>query len=438
MSLTIRICLEAPQLHRETSAPRPSTEALNVDADLQTTLDKPEALALARKAKEAAFSLTQTDPNAREPLQALYDADIRVGNALSVLGKAHKDDALREYLGAIGVAMKIASLSGDDKGDDDVIDAHMKIGDIHKDDKQYPEARTEYQSGLAACEAALAKRPDSFSLMRNKGKAFFRIAELLRTESAESVPDEARSFYRQASEVQEALVARNAQAAVASPQALDLTLKSNLAATYTHLGMLEQATGNLDLALPKLERGASLNEELIKAEPSNPQWVDYVAPSYRYIAEIYDQLSRPQDARSYYEKYFEAKRTLAFRGLGPPKAQKDLALAAKLLGDHSTGLAQIDAFHATVRILGRMIDDPKAADLAADQLDVVSTFARYFEDKKDWPDAQTAHHVAMKIAVFNYVKDPENTSWRDKAEAAERALVEAQMAADGKPADTPQ
>ena len=69
---------------------------------------------------------------------------------------------------------------------------------------------------------------------------------------------------------------------------------------------------------------------------------------------------------------------------------------------------------------------------------VVSTFARYFEDKKDWPDAQTAHHVAMKIAVFNYVKDPENTSWRDKAEAAERALVEAQMAADGKPADTPQ
>ena len=60
-----------------------------------------------------------------------------------------------------------------------------------------------------------------------------------------------------------------------------------------------------------------------------------------------------------------------------------------------------------MRIYGRMIDDPRAADLAADQFDLVSAFARQFDDKKDWPDAQTAHRVAMKIAVFNYVNNPE-------------------------------
>ncbi len=128
---------------------------------------------------------------------------------------------------------------------------------------------------------------------------------------------------------------------------------------------------------------------------------------------------------------------LSFRVQGPgrPNAQKEFAEAAKLLGDHSTGLAQIDAYRPAMRVYGRMIDDPKAANLAADQFDLVSALARQFDDKKDWPDAQAAHRVAMKIAVFNYVKNPEDTSWRDKAEAAERALVNAQVAAETMPAD---
>ncbi len=220
-------------------------EALNVEADLEAKLNKDaEALALALKAKGAALSLTRTNPDAQEPQQALYDASIRVGNALSGLGTAHYQDALQEYTGAIGVARTIASLGGDDRGDDDVIDAHMKIGDIYRDkDNQFSEARKEYQVGLATCLAALTKHPDSFNLLRDKGKAFFRIAELLRTEKTEGTLDEARAFYRQASEVQDALITRNAKEALASPKTLDLTLKSNLAATDTHWGMLEKEAG---------------------------------------------------------------------------------------------------------------------------------------------------------------------------------------------------
>ena len=412
-------------------------EALNVEADLQATMDRDEAsLALARKAKDVAQSLTQSEPNEREPLQALFDASIRAGNALSALGKAHKQDALKEYNAAVGIAQRIVSLSGEDAADDDVIDAHMKIGDIYKDDdlKQYSEARKEYQSGLATCEAALAKHPQSFTLLRDQGKAFYRIAELLRTEKTGGTADEARGFYRQASDVQEALIARNAQEALASPKTLDITLKSNLAATYTHWGMLERGLGNLDLALSKFQQGVALDEELAKAEPGNVQWLDYLTPNYLFVAEILEQLGRPEDALVYYQKLYDAKRTLAYRGLGPEKAQKEFAEAAKLFGDHSTGVAQIDAYRAATRTWSRLIDDPKAADLAAQQYDVLMSFARAFDAKKDWPDAQAAYRAAMKAAVLNYVKNPEETSWRDKAEAAEKASVEAQVAADAAPA----
>ena len=201
--------------------------------------------------------------------------------------------------------------------------------------------------------------------------------------------------------------------------------------------MLERKAGDLSLALTKLQQGVALNEELINAEPGNPQWMDYAAPSYRYIAEIFDQLNRPKDALNYYHQFYEAKRTLAFRGVGPAKARKEFAEAAKLLGDHSKGLPQIDAYRGTVRIWSRLIDDPKAADLAAEQYDLILGLARFFDAKKDWPDAQTGYRAAQKIATMNLAKDPSNASWRDQAEAAERAAVEAEQAAESAPPDPP-
>src|SRR6202020_1259408 len=105
---------------------------------------------------------------------------------------------LNEYNAAVGVAEKIAALSSDEEGDDDIIDANMKIGDVYKDNelKQYSRARSEYQSGLTTCLAALAKHPQSFNLLRDKGKAYYRIAELFRTEKTAGTSDEARAFYR--------------------------------------------------------------------------------------------------------------------------------------------------------------------------------------------------------------------------------------------------
>ena len=416
-------------------------QSLNDEADLYAILgNNTQSLAAAQRAKAVGQSLMESNSSAKDGMQLLFDASIRVGNALVALGGAHKQDALKEYNAAVGIAEKIVSLSGDEAGDDDVIDARMKIGDVYKDNvlKQYSDARSQYQSGLATCLAALAKHPQSFNLLRDKGKAFYRIAELLRTEKTAGTSDEARAFYRDASEVQNGLVSRNAQEAVATQSEPDSSLKSNLAATYTHWGLLEQEAGNLELALDKLRQGVALDEELTRNEPGNAQWQEFLTPNYLYLAQTLEGLKRPDEALTYYRKLNDARRTLAYRAPGRSKPQKDWADAARLLGDRSTGLAQIEAYREAVRSWNRLVEDPRNADAAADQYDVVLGFARTFDAKKDWPDAQSAYRVAMKIAVLNYVKDPSATSWRDKAEDAERASVVAGKAAESAPAaDTP-
>ena len=410
-------------------------EALDKVSDLEWHLKNySKAREFARKAKDIALSLTASNPADMDAQQLLYEATIRVGNADSVMGKTQYENALEQYNQAVRIAQGIAASSDAETGVDDLIDAHMKIGDIHKDFKQYPEALAEYQAGLSACEVALAKHPERFDLLRNRGKAFFRIAELSRVENAD---DDARTFYQKASEVQDALVARNAQEALVKPKSLDLSLKSNLAATYSRWGLLEKKEGKPDPALEKFQRSAALDEELAKSEPGNPLWLDFITPNYYDVAEILAQSDHPQDALPYYQKLADARRTLAFRGLGPARAQEQYAEAEKLLGEHTSGLAQIDAYRAAMRIWSRLVDDPQAQNVASQQYDVVLGFAHTFDAKIDWPDAETAYRTAMKIAYLNYVKDPENTSWRDKGEDAERRSVEAEQSAATAPADAP-
>jgi tetratricopeptide (TPR) repeat protein len=414
--------------------------ALNADADLNARLNKTtKALASATKAKAAALSLTAANPSAQPPLQTLYDASIRVGDALSDKGPESRVDAFHEYAFAVGVAEKIVSSDGGVAGDYDLIDAHLKIGDMHMDSKEYPEALAEYQTGLEALESTIARRPASTGLERNKGKVFFRIAELYRKENAF---DEGRNYYDKAGQVQEALVASNTEDAIKKPSALDLTLKSNLAATYTHWGLLERTaeergpdpTGDaLKPALEKLQRAVAIDEELVKAEPGNPQWEDAVSPTYGVIADILDRMQRPKEALVFYQKYFDSRRALAFRGLGPVKAQIAFAEAGKLLGDHSSGSTQIDAYRATVRTWSRLVDDPKHAMKAAEQFAVMLDIAAVFDKRKDWPDAQAAYHVASKMAEINYSQDPTSTAWRDQAESAEKASAQAEVAAEAAP-----
>lgn len=393
-------------------------QALNVDSDLQATLNKnEEALALARKAKEVALSLTQADPNAQEPLQVLYDASIRVGNALAALGFAHYSDALGEYEAAEAVGKKITSLGNDETGESDLIDVNLKIGDLFSVERKYSEARERYLAALAAADAAISKHNNNVNLLGDKARVLFRVGDLLRREK---VFEEARTAFGAAAEVQQSLILQDPQ---------NFSLKSNLAATYARWGTLERDAGYLDIALAKLEQAAALDQELISTQPGNPRLEDYVAPVYASIAEILSQLNRPNDALQYFQQYFKARRALAFPGTGSARARSNFADAAKLLGDHSAGLARIDAYRTATRTWSELVNDPGAADAVAKRYDAVLEIARVFEATKDWPDSQYAYLLASRMAHFNFAKDPSNTSWREKAEAAEKAAVEAHAVA---------
>ena len=88
----------------------------------------------------------------------------------------------------------------------------------------------------------------------------------------------------------------------------------------------------------------------------------FLTPNYLYLAQTLEDLKRPEDALTYYRKLNDARRTLAYRTPGQSKPQKDFAEAAKLLGDRSTGLAQIDAYREAVRSWNRLVEDPQNAN----------------------------------------------------------------------------
>ena len=302
-------------------------QSLNDEADLYAILgNNAQSLAVAKQAKDVAQSLMQSRSGAQEGMQLLFDASIRAGNALWAL-PGRRQEAVQEYDDAVRIATTIASSSGE-RGDIDVVDAHLKIGDVYKDgdSKQHQQALGEYQIGLKTCEAALAKRPDDFDLLRNKGKAFYRIAEFLRGDNALA---DARAYYQKAFEVQSGLVSRNAQEAVAAQKTPDSSLKSNLAATYAHWGLLEQGAGNLDLALEKLRQGVVLDEELTKNEPGNPQWQEYLTPNYLYLAQTLEGLKRPDEALTYYRKLNELEENARLSRARTAKSAKGIGRGRK-------------------------------------------------------------------------------------------------------------
>src|SRR5271170_1882070 len=125
-------------------------ESLDVEADLQMgSGNNAEALALATKAREAALPLTKSNPTAQEPLQVLYGATVRTGNALMGLGRF--PEALAQYKEAVAIAGAIISLGDAETGEVDLIDAHMKLGTMHHVRGDYANALSEYRVGLLAC-----------------------------------------------------------------------------------------------------------------------------------------------------------------------------------------------------------------------------------------------------------------------------------------------
>jgi tetratricopeptide (TPR) repeat protein/energy-coupling factor transporter ATP-binding protein EcfA2 len=399
--------------HKTSAADAQWVEALEIETDLQSNSgDYDKALALASEAENVTLPLAEAQPGAPEPLYLLYRVTIRVGDAFSASKIAKFDDALREYNSALGIAQKIISMKDTETAESYLIDSHAKMGDGYRNRGLEARALEEYSATLNACQAALSKFPQSFSLTRNEGAAYHRMAESMR---AQNLVDGARDAYQKALGIQEALVQQRGQ---------DLTLKSNLAATYADWGALERDHGDLNVALSKFETGVALREEGLRTQPSNLEWEYFLARNYAALADILERLNQPKQALAYYQKAFDVRRNLAIRSLGNSDLAEQLFDAAKILGDRSEGLDQILAYRTATRTLQRLLDDPKSAGTAVKHFDDAIGFARAFDDAGDWPDAKNAYDIAQMIALRNFDQDSSATFWKDKAdEAAMRAAA---------------
>ena len=402
-------------------------DALEIEADLQANSgDDDKALALASQAEETARPLVDANPTASEPLYLLYRATVRVGDAFSADKIRKYNDAQREYNSAIGIARKIVSVKDSETAESLLIDSHAKIGDNYRDSHDEPRAVEEYRASLETCQTALGKYPQSVSLIRLEGAVYHRLAESMR---AQNLLDEARDAYQKALEIQQALVQQHGD---------DLTLTSNLAATYADWGALESDHGDLNVALSKFEKAVTLREEGLRIQPGNPEWENFLPKNYVALADILQRLNQPKDALVYYQKTFEARREIAIRALGNSSKVDQLFAAAKVLGDHSEGLDQILAYRTATQTLKRLLDDPNSAITAAKHFDDVAGFARAFDAQGDWPDAKTAYALAQMMALRNFGQDSSTTFWKDRAdEAAARAAASATRGLASPPIATP-
>ena len=408
----------------KTSAADPLwAQSLSVQSDLYAASENYEA---ARKSAETAIGVAQTlvasNPSGSEPLRILYDATIRVGNALMGLGTKRLPDALDAYNSAVGIAANLTSVADSETAEDDLIDAHVKIGDVHKGRGEHVDTLAEYRRSLSISETALQKFPGHLTLLRHQGEVFDRMAQSLAAQGSNA---EAREFYQKALYIRSALVRNSPDLSSRN----DPTLNSELAATHMHWAGLEQQDGRLNLALEMIQKGVGIDEQLMRDEPGNVQWRRNLASGYSSAAEISERLSRPTDELTYYQKLVETRRLLAYQ-LGPPEARKELAEAAKMLGDRSQGFAQDEAYRLATRLWQRIVEDPdpKGAKLAIDHFDVVLGFAQRFKDQRDWPNAKVAYDTAKEIANLNLTNDLSNTSWQRKSFEAGVEAVKAEAA----------
>ncbi len=395
-------------------------DALNLESDLEANAqDRKKQLSLAEEAKTVAEPLVAANPNDPGLEQKLYDSLIRFGNALAMFpGESGKpQQALKTYQDAITVADDLARRSATDKTEGAVSDAHLKIGDIYEIEHEPKKALVEYRKGLAVCEDAAAIFPGSLDAMRNRANAHFRIAEALRQESQWDAADEQ---YR---------LAEQDQLAILGKDPTNVTVRSNLASTYNHWGLLASSKGDLELALAKLKLGVEMQNALMRSDPSNPQWIAFAAPNYESVARTLDELKRQNEAYRYLSKAYDLRKELTIRDPTNAPDEMRFAATAKALGNRSEGVPQIEAYRDWIQAWKRVADLKKPPQSIKAQADDALAIAKACADAKDWRDAQSAYWLAKRIADMNLADDPTSAVWKEKSDSAKQSADDAAAAA---------
>jgi energy-coupling factor transporter ATP-binding protein EcfA2 len=393
-------------------------QSLNIEADLATNFAEPDnALTLSRQAKEAAEQLASRFPKDPGALQARFDSEQRVGDAL--LSPPYKlgavDAAFEAFNDALAAANEMAVMDPGEKPIDDAIKIHLKIGDTYRrrEPPAQDDALREYLSSLAISEALVAKYPNDKDALRDRGAANYRIG-LVFADTGRW--DEAYTAFTNARLDQETLVHRVQD---------DETLKSNLSATHIKLGDMWVTKNALPEALADYQQGVSLQEGIIAKDPLAPRYRDWLAPDYKKLAYVLDRLNMTTEARHVRRDAYINQKELAQIDPGNDFWQSRWARAAKQFGDQFKGEYRLEIYREALNAWKLVAVRLMAQNLTLGAYDDHIQMAEAFAAAKDWGDAADAYSAAANIARLNLAAGRQTDYWQDKlgyaAQASEAA-----------------
>ncbi len=224
-------------------------------------------------------------------------------------------------------------------------------------------------------------------------------------------------------------LAEQDQLAILGKDPTNVTVRSNLASTYNHWGLLASSKGDLELALAKLKLGVEMQNALMRSDPSNPQWIAFAAPNYESVARTLDELKRQNEAYRYLSKAYDLRKELTIRDPTNAPDEMRFAATAKALGNRSEGVPQIEAYRDWIQAWKRVADLKKPPQSIKAQADDALAIAKACADAKDWRDAQSAYWLAKRIADMNLADDPTSAVWKEKSDSAKQSADDAAAAA---------
>jgi tetratricopeptide (TPR) repeat protein len=186
-----------------------------------------------------------------------------------------------------------------------------------------------------------------------------------------------------------------------------------------------------------LQQGVALQEDLIRSDPTNPQWKSFAAPNYDVIAVTLETLDRPTEALEYFQKSFDVRKELVMQEPDNIGRLQQFSAAANALGKRSSGLPRIEAYRDAVEAWKRVTDQSTPPASVGNAYDNLIAFAQAFDAAADWRDARTAYLVAIKMAQLNLANNSADATWRDKADQARKGAEAAAAALESKSAAPP-
>ena len=229
---------------------------------------------------------------------------------------------LRQLYGTLGEARTCLAAALQHVTDErDRLVLHNEFGDLLMIEGEFPEARSEYEAGLAIAERLTEQDPASAPAQRDLSISYDRLGDV---ERAAGNLVAARERYEAALAICEKLAAQDPEDAV--PQ-------RDLSVCYNKFGNVERAAGNLGAARQRYEAALAICENLAAQKPGNTERERDLAVSYNKLGDVEHAAGNLGAARERYEAGLAISERLSAQEPANNEWQRDLSISYDRLGD---------------------------------------------------------------------------------------------------------